>query len=65
MRSMSNFIKNLRLNVASWANKNIVDLTEDSQIRSLIDSLHPIASDKKLVRMGSSNDGGYLLPDDL
>ena len=62
---MSNFIKNLRLNVASWANKNIVDLTEDSQIRSLMTSLHPITCEKKLIRLGSALDGGYLVPDDF
>lgn len=62
---MSNFIKNCRLRAGSLIGKFIVDQTDEGLIRSLIDSLHPIASDKKLVRMGSSNDGGYLLPDDL
>ncbi|MGJ8650810.1 MAG: FkbM family methyltransferase [Opitutaceae bacterium] len=62
---MSNFIKNCRLRVASLANKFIVDQTKESQIRSLITSLHPIVYDKKLIRIGSPTDGGYLVPDDL
>ena len=31
----------------------------------MIHSLHPVASPKELIRLGSEHDGGYLVPDDL
>ncbi|HAV12217.1 MAG TPA: hypothetical protein DCX06_01810 [Opitutae bacterium] len=62
---MSNFIKNCRLNIASLANKYIVDQTDDDRVQTLINSLHPIACDRGLMRIGSELDGGYLIPDDL
>ena len=35
------------------------------RLRSLMRSLHPISTDKTLLRFGSRYDGGYLIPDDL
>jgi len=40
-------------------------MTREEDIRSLIEQLFPIATDKELVRLGPADDGGYLVPDDL
>jgi len=42
-----------------------VRLTEKEKIQSLISSLSPLSTDKKLIRLGPKSDGGYLIPDDL
>ncbi len=39
--------------------------THLSEIKSLISKLHPVDCGIPLIRVGPSNDGGYLLPDDL
>ncbi len=36
-----------------------------SEVLQLIERLHPIKTDKSLVRLGPTDDGGYLVPDDL
>ncbi len=35
------------------------------RVERLINRLHPITTDKELIRLGSMGDGGYLVPDDL
>jgi len=62
---MSNFVKNFRLRLGSCFNKFIVEQTKERDIEALMRSLYPIAFDKELIRLGSAEDGGYLLPDDL
>lgn len=64
-QSMSNFIKNIRLNIASLTGKFIADKTDPQRVRTLIQSLHPVHGGKPLIRIGSPKDGGYLVPDDL
>ena len=39
--------------------------TPVNKIRDLINALKPIATDRKLIRLGNSSDGGYIVPDDL
>lgn len=39
--------------------------TSKEAVTSLIKSLHPVQTDKQLVRLGPDHDGGYLVPDDL
>jgi len=39
--------------------------TDPSQVRALIERLHPLATEHPLIRMGPEGDGGYLLPADL
>jgi len=34
-------------------------------VRRLIERLHPVTTDKELIRIGGEGDGGYLVPDDL
>lgn len=43
----------------------IEKLTEKELVRSLIKSLHPYQTDYELIRLGSTSDGGYLVPNDL
>jgi hypothetical protein len=62
---MANFIKNCRLQAGALFGKFIVEQTDKLKLSDLIESLHPISFDKELIRMGSSNDGGYLVPNDL
>lgn len=40
-------------------------LTDEKALRSLIDTLRPLSTDKPLIRVGAEGDGGYLIPDDL
>jgi hypothetical protein len=37
----------------------------DHQVRALLRSMRPVATDKQLIRMGSPADGGYLIPNDV
>ena len=34
-------------------------------LREILPALHPLKTDKPLIRVGASRDGGYLIPDDL
>jgi hypothetical protein len=40
-------------------------VSDKDDIQLLLKSLYPLATDKKLIRMGPAGDGGYLVPDDL
>lgn len=40
-------------------------ITRKSDLTALIGRLHPLATDKELIRLGPDRDGGYLVPDDL
>ena len=54
-----NYIKQLKLFLKNY-NKN--DLNE---LNFFLKSLAPVKTEYDLVRIGSENDGGYLVPDDL
>jgi hypothetical protein len=41
------------------------DLTDRRELELLLKKLAPLATDKKLIRLGPKGDGGYLAPDDL
>ena len=56
-----NFIK-IFLN---WSGRYIEKNTSKQEIKNLIKKMKPIAIDKKLIRIGDNNDGGYILPDDF
>src|SRR5262249_38221987 len=47
----------LGISVSRWVDVQLV--------RRLIERLHPVTTDKKLIRIGGGGDGGYLVPDDL
>jgi len=40
-------------------------MTDAAKLRDLISKLCPVATKYELIRIGSENDGGYLLPNDL
>ncbi len=40
-------------------------MTDPQKLRSIMRSMHPVTTEKRLIRMGPAGDGGYLVPDDL
>lgn len=40
-------------------------LTSKEELQKFINQLKPVKTDKQLIRLGSTEDGGYLVPDDL
>ena len=40
-------------------------VTSIIELKSLIQKMYPVKVDKKLIRVGSKKDGGYLIPDDF
>lgn len=44
---------------------HVTDRTSQTELRQLINSLHPVTGGKELIRLGPDGDGGYLVPDDL
>ena len=49
----------------SERNHHVVSMTDEKDIAALIDTLKPVSTDKKMIRLGPNGDGGYLVPDDL
>lgn len=45
--------------------KSIVRATKDEDLERFVSKFRPCSVGKKLVRIGASDDGGYLLPDDF
>lgn len=43
----------------------VENITPPAELTRLIESLHPVQTQRDLIRIGGRNDGGYLLPDDL
>ena len=39
--------------------------TDPERVKALVRRLHPVATDKELIRLGPNGDGGYLVPNDL
>jgi hypothetical protein len=58
---MKQFVKSVFKRTGLSVHRNV----ELSEIQSLLAKLHPVLTDKPLVRLGGDSDGGYLLPDDL
>lgn len=44
---------------------NISKLTSQEELRTFLQKLYPVKTDKNLIRVGSKGDGGYIIPDDL
>lgn len=40
-------------------------MTNKEELQSLLENLYPLATDKELIRLGPTGDGGYLVPNDL
>lgn len=49
----------------AFANVFPTRMTDPSNLRILLTTLHPISPEKELIRLGHQGDGGYLVPDDL
>ncbi|MVN22754.1 FkbM family methyltransferase [Mucilaginibacter arboris] len=43
----------------------IIQRTPLERVKTLIEKLFPVNTDKELIRVGPNRDGGYLVPDDL
>lgn len=41
------------------------ELVDKKELLNFIEALRPLKTEHRLIRIGGSNDGGYLLPDDL
>lgn len=41
------------------------DTTSNSELKNLIQKLHPLNTNIELIRIGGENDGGYLIPNDF
>ena len=52
--------------IFKFFNKKIINIdTDTEQIKEFISKIHALKTEYQLIRIGSSKDGGYLLPDDL
>jgi hypothetical protein len=45
--------------------KHICQMTKAESLEDFFELICPFTTDKKLIRIGGSNDGGYLVPDDF
>lgn len=57
----------MNLNESDFAKNGIYIKKMPSQLKmfNLLNKLRPVKTEFNLIRVGSENDGGYLLPDDL
>jgi hypothetical protein len=63
---MHTFIKSLLATTLGLLGISVGRCVVDVQpVRHLIKRLHPVTTDKELIRIGGKGDGGYLVPDDL
>lgn len=62
---MKQLIKSFFINTLAIGHGFPTGMTDPSDLRSLIKNLHPIATNKDLIRLGPNGDGGYLVPNDL
>ena len=58
-------IKSLLITILGLKNLFPAGLTDSGRVRSLLEKLRPLSTDKQLIRLGPATDGGYLVPDDL
>lgn len=59
-------IKKIIHSCLKYFSKKIIPLDADiKEVKSLIESLHPVKTKHELIRIGSKGDGGYLIPNDL
>ena len=58
-------MKYTALNILATFGIAVTRCVDVQLVRRLIERLHPVVTDKKLIRIGGEGDGGYLVPDDL
>lgn len=62
---MKQLIKPLAIDVLAIGNAFPTQMTDKNKLRSLIQSLSPMSTEKELIRLGPKGDGGYLVPKDI
>ena len=60
-KKIKKFIENFLFNKGYILEK----ITDINKLNNLLKILSPVATEKNLVRIGSVNDGGYVIPDIL
>ncbi|HZL95451.1 MAG TPA: hypothetical protein VFB99_17475, partial [Vicinamibacterales bacterium] len=63
--ALDRLVKRWVVGAAGTIGLHVTDRTSPTELRQLLDSLHAVAGDRKLIRLGPDGDGGYLVPDDL
>lgn len=58
-------IFNLLVKIVERQDKLVLDKSSSLKVRDLISRIHPISTEKELIRLGADSDGGYLVPNDL
>jgi hypothetical protein len=64
-RGIKRLLTPILVRALSFVNAYPTGLTDEREMRALLKNLRPLSTDKGLIRMGPSGDGGYLVPDDL
>lgn len=62
---MKRFLKSSLIKTLARASAFPTKVTDRTELLSLMKKLHPVSTDRELVRLGPKNDGGYLIPNDL
>jgi len=62
---MSQIFKTWSKQFLAFCNTFTTEITDKSQVQSLLKKLYPVRSSQELIRMGPKGDGGYLVPNDL
>ncbi|MGO8674187.1 MAG: FkbM family methyltransferase [Capsulimonadaceae bacterium] len=60
-----NALERTIVGVADSRGISIGRTADKSQVKALIERLHPVTTSKGLIRIGGEEDGGYLVPDDF
>jgi hypothetical protein len=58
-------MKRAVINILATFGISVTRCVDVQSVRRLIERLHPVTTDKELIRIGEEGDGGYLVPDDL
>jgi hypothetical protein len=64
-RATGEVLKKIAVDILATLGISVSRCVDVQLVRCLIKRLHPVTTDKKLVRIGGEGDGGYLVPDDL
>ncbi len=64
VRPLLGFTRAVLLRVLPFIKVFPTRLTDHGAVKGLLDRLHPVLTDKSLIRLGPQGDGGYLVPDD-
>jgi hypothetical protein len=64
-RDMSSLLEKIAIALLGLAGGYPTYATNRKLLSELIGKLHPVTTDKSLIRFGPMSDGGYLVPDDV